>query len=462
MRCALLVVLISGLGLTSCAGNSAGTAGGLGLPKTLSRASGSGSSSYIQHVVVVIQENRTFDNLFATFPGADGATQGLMKVGSGSVYVPLQEVGLAYPCDFGHSYNGFLKDYDGGKMDGFNTEGGGKKCPGQAGTKPYQYVAPENIVPYWEMAQQYVLADHMFQTQGSGSFEAHQDFIAGGTTINPAKTKTVIDFPSKKPWGCDAPKHTVTTVLVAVGSRLARRYHKGPRPCFQYETLRDLMDAKYVSWRYFSPPEPHGAGALWNAFDAIYAVRNGPEWKTNISVPQTNIFADITYGTLANVSWVVPAEAESDHPGNVYDNGPSWVASVVNAIGESQYWANTAIVVVWDDWGGFYDHEPPPFFDEWGGLGFRVPMIVISAYAPQAGSSQTYISHTQYEFGSIVKFIEDTWSLGSLGTTDVRANSIIDCFDFTQQPRPFNPIASQYSKEYFLHHHSPYQPVDSE
>ena len=355
----------------------------------------------------MIQENRSFDNLFATFPGADGTTQGKMKTPSGYQYVPLQKMSLNYPCDFGHSYNGVLKDYDGGNMDGFGFEGGGKRCPGEQATAPYQYVDPLEIAPYWQIAQTYVLGDHMFQTQGSGSFTAHQDLIAGGSTIDPEQTKTLIDFPSKKPWGCDAPKGTKTSLIIAKGSSLQYRYHHGPFPCLKYATLRDLLDAAGLSWRYYTPPEPGGIGALWNGFDAIDAVRNGPEWTTNI-VSQTQIFTDITAGALPAVSWVIPTEGNSDHPGNSSDTGPSWVGTVVNAIGESQYWNSTAIVVVWDDWGGFYDHVPPPFFDRWGGLGFRVPLLIASPYARQGSSRYGgYVSHTQYEFGSILKFIED-------------------------------------------------------
>ncbi len=419
-------------------------------------------SQYISHVVVMIQENRSFDNLFATFPGAAGATQGKMKTPSGYTYVPLQKTSLNYPCDFGHSYNGVIKDYDGGAMDGFGLEGGGKKCPGQQGTAPYQYVDPLEIVPYWQIAETYVLGDHMFQTQGSGSFSAHQDLIAGGSTIDPQQTKTVIDFPSKKPWGCDAPNGTVTSVIIAKGSSLQYRYHHGPFPCFKYQTLRDLLDTAGLSWRYYTPPEPGGIGALWNGFDAIDAVRNGPEWNTNI-VSQTQIFSDITGGALPAVSWVIPTEANSDHPGNASDTGPSWVGSVVNAIGESQYWNSTAIVVVWDDWGGFYDHVPPPFFDRWGGLGFRVPLLIASPYARQGSSRYGgYVSHTQYEFGSILKFIEDVFGLGRLGTTDVRANSIDDSFDFTQAPRAFVPIGTKYSRSFFERQPPSRAPVDTE
>ena len=139
------------------------------------------------------------------------------------------------------------------------------------------------------------------------------------------------------------------------------------------------------------------------------------------------------------------------------------MASVVNAVGKSQYWNSCAIIVVWDDWGGFYDHKKPPFFDNWGGLGFRVPMLIVSPYARMTSSSQPgYISHTQYEFGSILKFIENVFNLGRLGTTDTRANSIGDSFDFSQPPRTFIAIPSSRDRTYFEHQKPSYQPVDSE
>jgi phospholipase C len=452
------VVLIAALGAVSCASRSGISSGAT--PPDAGPGSGS-SSNYIAHIVVIVQENRSFDDLFATFPGADGATQGLMKTPSGDVYVPLQKVNLKENCDFPHGYHGFIKNYDGGKMDGFALGPG--TCKGST-TADYQYVDPEQIMPYWDIAGQYVLSDHMFQTQGSGSFTAHQDLIAGATIINKKKTSSIVDLPTHTPWGCDAPKGTKTDLLHVVGSTLVYQNLKGPYPCLSYSTMRDLLDAASVSWKYYTPPIVGGEGKLWNAFDAIKAVREGPEWSTNISTPETNIFNDITYGQLPAVSWVIPDRQNSDHPsGPGGDTGPSWVASIVNAIGTSQYWPSTAIIVVWDDWGGFYDNEPPPFFDQWGGLGFRVPMLVVSPYAREMYPSQPgYVSHTQYEFGSILKFTEDTFNLGTLGTTDQRATSIVDCFDFTQPPRAFTEIPSSYSKSYFLHQKPSGAPVDSE
>jgi len=341
-------------------------------------------------------------------------------------------------------------------------EGGSKKCPGKAGTAPYQYVTPSQIRPYWDIARQYVLADHLFTTQGSGSFTAHQDLIAGGTTIDKTKTEALVDFPTHFPWGCDAPAGTVTSLLIA-GSPPKYESDGGPFPCLKYATLRDLLDARSITWKYYSPPEPHGTGALWDAFDAIKAVRDGPEWKTNVTHQPTVIFSDISDGTLPAVSWVVADDVNSDHPGDASDTGPSWVASIVNAVGESKYWRSTAVIVVWDDWGGFYDHVRPPFFDRWGGLGFRVPMLVVSAYSREGSQKHPgYVSHTQYEFGSILRFVENVWNLGRLGTTDSRATSIGDCFDFAQSPRTFKRISSSYSREYFERQPPSYEPVDSQ
>jgi phospholipase C len=473
---ALLAALVAALSITSCAGSSSGVTAGPALPPPQGEPQHY-HPQFIKHVVLVIQENRSLNDLFATFPGADGTTTGAMKTPTGSKKVRLRKADLDELCDFGHSYQGYLEDYDGGKMDGFNLEGPGPKCAsGKGGSKagrgPYQYVNPTQIAPYWDVANQYVLANHMFQTQGSGSFTAHQDLIRGGTTINSAQTDSLVDDPTARPWGCDAPPGTLTSLLDWTGSKLQRE--GGPFPCTNkfpssgsyYATLRDLLDAKSVSWKYYSPAVKNGVGGYWNAFDAIASVRYGPEWGTNVtdSSPwEKAIFTDIQYHRLPAVSWLIPDDVNSDHPGSASDTGPSWVASVVNAIGESSYWKETAVIVVWDDWGGFYDAVPPPFFDHWGGLGFRVPMLVVSAYARKGSGSQGgYVSNTQYEYGSILKFIENNWKLGRLGTTDVRATSIGDCFDFSQPPRTFSSIPSKYSRAYFERQPPSFRPVDSE
>ncbi len=322
----------------------------------------------------------------------------------------------------------------------------------RAGTYPYQYVDPQQIEPYWQIAGDWVLADHMFTTQGSSSFTAHQDFIAGGT---PVGGDNVINFPMPSSWGCTAKAGTVTDLISQKGNFLRG---KGPYPCFTYETIRDLLDGAGLTWLYFANTS---GNYVWNAFDAIKAVREGPEWSTNIIIPQTNIFAYITYGELPNVTYVTPDSGTSDHPGAANDAGPQWIASVVNAIGQSSYWSSTVVIVVWDEWGGQFDHVPPPQLDGQG-LGPRIPMLIVSAYDKETSpSAPGYISHTQYEDGSILKFIEQNWNLGSLGTSDQRANSIADSFDFSQPPRPFIPVASSLSIDYFAHHYKPsVAPID--
>ncbi|HKU82171.1 MAG TPA: alkaline phosphatase family protein [Candidatus Tumulicola sp.] len=432
--------------LASCAGVQSPSA--LPVPPGPNLRLHSGSSP-IAHVVIVVQENRSFDNLFATFPGADGATQGKTHTGQ---TVTLTAHRLTSNLVLNNGYNAWVTDYDGGKMDGFDLPYvNGHRC-----TCAYQYVKKDDIRPYWTMAKQYVLGDHLFQTQASGSFTAHQDLIRGDTDLS--AHEAVIDFPTDGPWGCDANPSVVTTLLTDQKQYLQ---NQGPFPCFTWTTLRDLLDAKGVSWKYYTPTIVTHGGNLWNAFDAIHDVRYGPEWKTNVSSPETNIFKDITNGSLPAVSWVIPDGANSDHPGQGSfgigkDTGPSWVAQIVNAIGQSDYWGSTAIVIVWDDWGGWYDHEAPPQLD-YQGLGFRVPLIVVSPYAKTG-----YVSHTQYEFGSILKFVEDTFGLGRLGTTDVRATSIGDVFTFKRKPRPFQKIQAKYSRSYFVHEKPSNIPVDTE
>jgi phospholipase C len=468
-----------------------GSGGSSSLPAGLSLRPGS-STSPIRHVVLIVQENRSFDNLFALFPGANGATRGKEKVKKGGKYVDkwvkLESHALLMTRDIQHCHHSFETGYDHGQMDGFNLVKFGEcELSGRpAGTAVYQYVQESDVAPYWDMAQQYVLADEMFQTQGSGSFTAHQDLIRGGTAIDQpgsgsGYTESLVDTPDGPPWGCDAPSTTKTKLITIYG----KIEQGGPFPCSNdfpsyasggYKTLRDLLDAAGVSWKYYTPcfsssdgckPNkscPHCDGDLLNAFDVIYPVRYGPEWSTNISMPETNIFTDITNGALPAVSWVIPEDKNSDHPGNASaDNGPSWVASVVNAIGESPYWNSAAIVILWDDWGGFYDNAKPPFQDQQGGLGFRVPTIVVSPYAIAGRSSQGgYISHTKYEYGSILKYIEENFNLGSLGTTDKRATSIGNVFNYSQQPRSFTAIPSVQDAHYFITHREPVSHGDPE
>lgn len=436
---ATLALLVAG-----CGGGGSGGSGVVPLPPPPPASKG----KYFTHVVILVQENRTFDNLFATFPGADGTTRGKIHTGHS---IALHVADLESSISPNNGYTFWRRDWNNGKMDGFDRVPIGRT----PGTYVYQYVHPAQVAPYWDLAKQYVLSDHTFQTQGSGSFTAHQDLIRGGTELG--DDHSIIDFPNDwgSPWGCDATPGTKTSLITA-----ANQYMKfqGPFPCLSYATLRDLLDAKQVSWRYYTPSIGNFGGNLWNAFDAIAAVRHGSEWSTNVISPETDIFTDIKRNTLPAVSWVIPDYSNSDHPGDNSDTGPSWVAQVVNAIGESSAWQTTAILIVWDDWGGWYDHVAPPGRRKYGGLGFRIPLLAVSPYAKNG-----YISHDQYETGSIVRFVEDNWDLGRLGTTDKSAGDFTtDFFDFTQNPRKFVPIQSKYSQAYLLSRPPSNKPVDYE
>jgi phospholipase C len=423
-------------------------------------------SNPIQHVVVIVQENRSFDNLFHAFPGANSA---LFGWGHGKKYV-LQPLPLQWRRPMRHDHPQFLENYDGGQIDGFDDRirtfrtGSGCQDPinhpscwvfwsGRSNKKmAYSYVIQSQIKPYWIMASQYALGDDAFASNNGPSFPSHQYLIA-------AQSGHASEVPSGVPWGCDAPPSVTVDVLQfgqaypPVFSMATGHETPGPFPCFTYATIADLLDAAQVSWHYYVAKWP-SQPALLNAFDAIQSVRYGPDWQ-NIRSPDTSIFADIANGTLPGVSWVMPTGPKSDHAGpDSGSHGPQWVASVVNAIGETRYWENTAIIVMWDEWGGWYDHVVPPQYPDpqtgaYEGLGFRVPLIVVSAYA-----KAHYVSHQQHEIASTLHFIEETFGLPSLGGADARADAFDDMFDFTQAPLRFQPIPTKFNADYFIEHPS--------
>jgi len=481
-----LLALVAGA--VACGGGETHTQGGPGLPVLSGALRQGGSTTPIQHVVIVIQENRSFDNFFATFPGADGTTVGKAEPIPASwgcpvpvpkeTTIPLTEVSLLgagfgsgfqnqQGQDLNHLYSAFQVEWDHKAMDGFDLEqlgaGGGE---GYACTYTYQYVDPTDIAPYWDMAKQYVLADHTFQVQGSGSFTAHQELIAGGTKLS--EGEALIDDPTWFPWGCDGLSQGPHRLVTAIIKRGGKVYpYGGPFPCLSYTTMRDLLDAKSVSWKFYAQkvekyekndPNRGNTAGIWSAFDAIKAVRYSSEWGSNVTWPDTNIFNDIETNNLPAVSWITPDATNSDHPGVGSDCGPSWVASIVNAVGKSAYWNSTAVVVLWDDWGGLYDHVAPPEPRDWeGGPGFRVPMLIVSPYV------KPHVDHTVYYFGSILHFIENNWNLGTLGRNDAHSTSIGNAFDFTMAPRTFKPIASsKCSTSYFLHQVPSGIPPDTE
>jgi phospholipase C len=406
----------------------------------------------IQHVVIIVQENRSTDNLFQDpvlyqQRGADIAQSGMNSKGQ---VVQLSAATLVSVYDLSHAHSAFVVMYDNGKMDGADKIPirCPEKNPNCAPANPqFMYVNPADVQPYFQLAETYAFGDRMFQTNQGPSFPAHQ-FILAGTS---APTATSNLFASENMSnsaanaGCIALPTTFTWLIDPSGSETQHIY-----PCFEHPTLTDLLDAKGISWRYYAP----SPGSIWTAPDAIQhmcqpqtqggqLVCTGSAWK-NVIMPEKQVLTDIASNQLAQVTWVIPDGATSDHAGLTDGSGPSWVASIVNAIGNSQYWGNTAIFITWDDWGGWFDHVAPKVINSYE-YGFRVPLIVVSPYAKAA-----YISHNTHDFGSILKFVEENYGLPSLGYADAPADDLSDCFNFNQTPLTFQTINAPMGAEHFL------------
>lgn len=411
-------------------------------------------SKKIHYVVVIFQENRTPDNLFHGLPNADIADSGVNSLGQ---TIPLTAVPLANDYDLSHAHQAFVKMYDGGKMDGADKVG--VSCaPGATGCPPanpqFKYVNPSDVAPYFQLATRYAFADRMFQTNQGPSFPAHQFIIAA--TSAPSATSDLfaaenpalpVGAPAGSEVGCAAPTGTLVAMIDPAGLESTKQY-----PCFEHPTLVDGLDALGVSWRYYTP----SPGSIWTGPNAIHHLRMGPDWTRNVVVSQTQLFADIDSGRLAHVSWVIPTGQASDHPRSTDGSGPSWVASIVNAVGASSYWSSTAIFITWDDWGGWYDHVTPPIHDAYE-YGFRVPLIVVSPFAKPG-----YVSHVTHDFGSILRFIEEDFGVAPLGYADARADDLLDCFDFHQNPLSFHAVAARLDLRHFLTDTRPPLPPDDE
>jgi len=355
--------------------------------------------------------------------------------------------------------------YDNGKMDGAD------KIPATCTKNPpplncvplnpwFQYVNPTDVAPYFQLAETYTFGDRMFQTNQGPSFPAHQYIISGTSAPSAGSNLFAAENPigGVDPFhnaGCTAPADETVAIIDPGGVESKKIY-----PCFDHPTLTDELNAQTIGWRYYAP----SAGIIWNGPNAIQhmCVPNapppngtactGPDWTNNVVLQYTQVLNDIQSGQLATVSWVIPDGRSSDHAGDTQTtHGPSWVASVVNAIGNSQYWADTAIFIAWDDWGGWYDHVAPPINPKNAyEYGFRVPLIVVSPYAKAA-----YISHTTHHFGSILKYIEENFGMPSLGYADANADDFSDCFDYNQTPLTFHTIPAPLDANHFLLDRSP-------
>lgn len=434
----------------------------------------------IEHIVIIFQENRTPDNLFhdpvLIKAGADIASNGLNSAGE---IVPLTPTNLGINYDLGHSHADFVAMYDGGRMDGANKVSIGcykpTNCPPP--NAQFHYVNPTEVAPYFQLAEQYTFGDRMFQTNEGPSFPAHEFIISGTSAVtetsklfiaeNPEGTANAVTMA-----GCTAPPQEFVGLIGPNGQKAGKMY-----PCTDHRTLTDLLNDKGVSWRYYTPLP----GWIWSAPNAIEHMCGpnasppnatacvGSDFINHVVLSSPHrpaaILNDIADHQLPAVSWVIPSGLNSDHAGNSHTiGGPSWVAAIVNAIGHSSYWANTAIIITWDDWGGWYDHVPPrKVIDDgvsWGSgyvYGFRVPLIVVSPYA-KAG----YISHVNHDFGSILNLIEEDFGLPSLGYADAYADDLFDCFDFNQTPLVFRTIAAPLDANHFLNDTTPPTPPDND
>jgi phospholipase C len=368
----------------------------------------------IQHVVFIVKENRSFDHYFGRFPGADGATTGVTS--SGQV-IPLGIPPDQTMNDIDHTWFGAVTGINGGKMNGFDLIDGANN---NGNYLSYTSMTEAEIPNYYAYARYYVLGDHMFSSIHSDSFPNHLYTIAAtsGGVVNIPTTPNVSGS-DKTAWGCDQPPNATVQVQNAEGEI------ENVFPCFDFQTLADTLAAANVSWKYYAPSAGE-RGYNFSTYDSINHIRNSPVWEENV-LPTAQFVTDAQNGNLPAVSWLVSG-ITSEHPPNSTCLGENWTVQNINAILSGPNGASTAVFLVWDDFGGFYDHLPPPALDQYG-LGPRVPFIAISPYVKPG-----HISHTRYEFSSVLKFIEERFQLPALTNRDANANDITDAFNFSQTP----------------------------
>jgi phospholipase C len=374
----------------------------------------------IQHVVFVIKENRTFDHLFGRFPGADGATTGRTCDGT---TIPLARAKDSTP-DAGHSFLDGFRAIDGGRMDCFEDVG-------------YNQYLERDIPSYWAYARAFVLADRFFSSiygptgvEHLWTFAAQSDRFTDHERPGQFGTgqRDFCDDPSELMWSFQQ----LTPEQQDAAYRLEERGAAGVPgirdlwtlrwPCTDVRVLPDLLEDAGISWKSY-----RGDNTFVQPLRMVRHVRYSAMWK-NV-VPDTEFVQDIEAGTLPAVSWLTPSFGLSDHPPVSICRGENWLVQQLNALGRSPYWDSTAVIVTWDDFGGFYDHVPPPHLDIYG-LGPRVPMILISPYARRGA-----IDHDVMEFSSVLRFIERIFDLPALAERDRRADDMLSEFDFEQAPR---------------------------
>jgi phospholipase C len=375
----------------------------------------------ISHVVFLIKENRSYDNIFGAFNAKYGTKT--CKLSSGQV-VPMGRAPDRYEHDISHAWDAALLAMDGGKMDQFDLIGLGSAGSGDnnGDLLACREFTVADIPNYYAYARNFTLAANMFSSLHGPSFPNHLYTIA-------ADSFGVLDNPfhilNTHSWGCDGPNTEEDQEKVRVlqpNGVITTQF-----PCFSgVPTMAQTLDNAGVSWKYYAPPNTD-AGYIWSIFNAISDVRNGADW--NKVVDTSNFISDVQSNQLPAVSWIITPFWQSEHPDASTCAGENATVTELNALmNNPSLWASTAVFVVWDDFGGDYDHVAPPQIDTFG-FGPRVPFLIVSPYARKG-----HISTTQYEFSSVLKFIEERFGLPALGTRDANSNDLTDSFNFNQSP----------------------------
>ncbi|HET7171661.1 MAG TPA: alkaline phosphatase family protein [Gaiellales bacterium] len=382
----------------------------------------------IKHVVYLIKENRTYDNLYGGFPGGDGARVGRTAEGKTVTLRRLPDK----QTDLQHSYFAAHHDINGGKMDGFSTL---RDKNGNVTDLAFTTAMPGQLPAYWGWAEHYELGDRMFSSAASSSMPNHLYAIA-------SQSAGVIDGPNFRTtrWGCDDPEG-ITAPAIRNGREVR------VRPCFNIPTAVSQLEKKHVAWSYYGARGGE-LGYGWIAVDQIKYIRDTDLWNKHV-FPVEWFVHDVSQGYLAPVTWIVPPFNLSDHPGGPsLCQGQNWTVDIVNAIMRSPMWRSTAIVMTWDDFGGFYDHVPPPHAD-FLGLGPRVPLVVISPWA------RNRVDHHTYDFTSVVRFIDQNFGLPQLNERQQLFSSMGEAFQFE------HPLPRWYAHRSVCPHTSPVHVAES-
>jgi phospholipase C len=381
-------------------------------PQAAPSATAAGGSSKIKHVIIIVKENHSFDNLFGRLPGVDGATTAMI----GNKRVKLSVTPDQLKTDIYHSGDNGIVAVNTGKMNGFYKE----KAAIQNGKDVADSQYTQKQIPnYFKYASTYSIADHFFSTILGASFPNHLVLVAGQS----ANAVDNVNRMGKKPdaWGCDSNK--AARVTTYTNGKLGSTY-----PCFGITSIADEANAAHVSWKYYDSPIGQPS-FIWSSFDALKKVRYSSQWKTNVVAP-THFAGDLKSGHLAAITWLIPNMTVSEHPNMSECVGENWTVQQINSIMSSRYWKNTAIFLTWDDYGGFYDHVAPPRKTPYE-LGPRVPFLVISPYA-----KTHFVSHQTFDFRSVMKYLEQTFNLPAKMKYDRSVASVASMLNTSQKPAP--------------------------